>query len=120
MRRLLTFDRLGDERPFLDGVPRVETEKHMIETTQKPQEGGEACAAVGNRGYSLGRASRATWCNAQRPLSPRRSSSECIIITRGYDFREGQRNFNNGVSRRDGTASLDAPRSQVPAFPRQD
>jgi dihydroorotase-like cyclic amidohydrolase len=32
--------------------------------------------------------------------------------------REG--NFSNGVSRRDGTASLDAPRSQVPAFPRQD
>jgi hypothetical protein len=30
------------------------------------------------------------------------------------------RNFSNGVSRRDGTASLDAPRSQVPAFPRQD
>jgi hypothetical protein len=31
-----------------------------------------------------------------------------------------RRNFSNGVSRRDGTASLDAPRSQVPAFPRQD
>jgi hypothetical protein len=30
------------------------------------------------------------------------------------------RNFRNGVSRRDGTASLDAPRLQVPAFPRQD
>ena len=30
------------------------------------------------------------------------------------------RNFSNGVSRGDGTASLDAPRSQVPAFPRQD
>jgi hypothetical protein len=32
--------------------------------------------------------------------------------------REG--NFSNGVSRRDGTASLDARRSQVPVFPRQD
>jgi hypothetical protein len=31
-----------------------------------------------------------------------------------------RRNFSNGVSRGDGTASLDAPRSQVPAFPRQD
>jgi hypothetical protein len=31
-----------------------------------------------------------------------------------------RRNFSNGVSRADGTASLDAPRSQVPAFPRQD
>ena len=30
------------------------------------------------------------------------------------------RNFRNGVSRRDGTASLDVPRLQVPAFPRQD
>ena len=31
-----------------------------------------------------------------------------------------RRNFSNGVSRGDGTASLDAPRSQVPAFPPQD
>ena len=28
--------------------------------------------------------------------------------------------FRNGVNRVDGTACLDAPRSQVPAFPRQD
>jgi hypothetical protein len=42
----------------------------------------------------------------------------CLSVSSFVAKREG--NFSNGVRRRDGTASLDAPRSQVPAFPRQD
>jgi hypothetical protein len=65
---------------------------------------------------------------ARRPSIPARSfrrPTNCATesmpkLKRSEVLVPYRRNFSNGVSRADGTASLDAPRSQVPAFPRQD